>query len=339
MATAVVGIGYWGSKLLRNLAALAGPEQLIAVDRDESRLEWVARHHPGVATCAELGEALARPEVDAVVAATPVTTHARIATQALLAGCHVLVEKPLATSSVEAQRLVALADERDLVLMVGHTFLFSPRVRWITSRLRGRGIGRLNYLMSARLNLGPHREDVNAIWDLAPHDISIMLSLLDEMPTSVHAIARSVVKPGVCDVAFIDMTFPSGVVASVAVSWLAPRKVRNLTIVGDENMIVFDDMEAEEPVKVYDKGLEREESTDFGAHQLTYRYGDTVAPHIPVQEPLTEQLAHFLQCIKSGERPLSDGRFGARVVAVLEAAERSWRAAGTPCAVDGVPAR
>jgi predicted dehydrogenase len=243
------------------------------------------------------------------------------------------VEKPLTTSTDEAAGLADLADRRGLQLMVGHTFLFSPRVRWIANRLSEGGVGRVHYVASSRLNLGQHRSDANVIWDLAPHDFSIILHLLDEMPVTVQTSARSVVRDGMPEVAFIDLTFPSGVIASVAVSWLAPRKVRNMVIVGDESMVVYDDTEPDEPVKVYDKGVELEESADFGAHQLTYRYGDTIAPHIPVTEPLAEQVAHFVRCITSGDRPISDGWFGTRVVAALEAADRSWRDGGRPASV------
>lgn len=330
---ALVGVGYWGSKLLRNLVGLVGSEGVVAVDNHLDRLAWVCSQYPSVACESSLDAALADPDVSAVVVATPVAHHATVARHALEAGRHVLVEKPLTTSVAEAVMLAELADRRGLRLMVGHTFLFSPRVRWIADRLAGGGIGRVHYLTSSRLNLGQHRSDANVIWDLAPHDFSIILHLLGELPLTVQTSARSVVRSRLPEVAFIDLTFPSGVIASVAVSWLAPRKVRNMVIVGDESMVVYDDTEPDEPVKVYDKGVQIEESADFGTHQLTYRYGDTVAPHIPVHEPLTEQLGHFVRCIASGERPLSDGWFGVNVVAALEAADRSWHDNGRPAEV------
>ncbi len=333
---AIVGVGYWGSKLLRSMVSLVGADHVVAVEPDVSRQAWMASHNASVPCRSSFAEVLSDPAVEAVVVASPVHTHAEYAAAALDSGRHVLVEKPLCTSVARASELIELADRRQRILMVGHTFLFSPRVQWIARRLATTGIGEMQYLMASRLNLGTHREDVDVLWDLAPHDVSVMLSLLGESPISVHANARGVLKDGIPDVAFVDLTFPTGVLASIAVSWLAPRKVRSLVIVGAESMIVYDDLEAQEPVKVYDKGLELESSTDFGAHQLTYRYGDTVAPHIPVHEPITEQIAHFLQCAKSGERPISDGRFGRRVIAVLDAAERSWRDGGRPVAVEAV---
>jgi predicted dehydrogenase len=333
MKVALVGVGYWGSKLLRNLVDQLGARRVVAVDSDPHRLVHVRGRYPSIACHATLRGALADPDVGAVVIASPISEHADQAGLALNAGCHVLVEKPLTTCAEQAVALADLASRRELVLMVGHTFLFSSRVEWIRRRLATVGIGRLHYLMSSRLNLGPHRSDASVIWDLAPHDFSIILHLLGETPASVQTNARSVVRAGVADVAFIELTFPSGVIASVAVSWLAPRKVRNMVIVGDKSMIIYDDIEPDEPVKVYDKGIESEASADFGTHQLTYRYGDTIAPHIAVREPLAEQLTHFLRCVESGEQPLSDGWFGTRVVATLEAADRSWREHGQPVPV------
>ncbi|AVT32032.1 hypothetical protein C6361_24020 [Plantactinospora sp. BC1] len=338
MRVALLGVGYWGAKLLRNLVGLVGADQVTAVDPDPARLEWVRRHYPSVARRSSLAAALAGGDVEAVVVATPVRTHPEYVRTALEAGCHVLVEKPLATSTAEAVALAELADRLGRVLMVGHTFLFSPRVRWIFRRLTTTGIGQLHYLMSSRLNLGPHRDDASVVWDLAPHDVAIVLRLLGETPVTVSANARSVVTAGIPDVAFVDLTFPSGVIASLAVSWLAPRKVRNLVIVGDESMIVYDDIEPDEPVKVYDKGMALEPSPDFGADQLTYRYGDTVAPHIAVQEPIMEQITHFAECVAAGKRPISDGWFGTRVIAALEAADRSWRDGGRAIEVEAVTA-
>ncbi|MGW4209308.1 Gfo/Idh/MocA family protein [Lentzea sp. NPDC004789] len=338
MKVALLGVGYWGAKLLRNLVGLVGPDNVIAVDSDPSRLAWVRRHYPSVICRSDLDGALADSDVEAVIVATPVKTHADYVRAALEADRHVLVEKPFTTCTAQAVELAELADRRGRVLMVGHTFLFSPRVRWIVRRLNTTGIGKLHYLMSSRLNLGTHRDDASVLWDLAPHDVAIVLRLLGESPATVRANARSVINSGIPDVAFVDLTFPSGVIASLAVSWLAPRKVRNLVLVGDESMIVYDDTDQDEPVKVYDKGMALEPSPDFGADQLTYRYGDTVAPHIAVQEPIMEQITHFIECAESGKRPISDGWFGVRVVATLEAADRSWHDGGRSVAVDSVTA-
>jgi predicted dehydrogenase len=270
-----------------------------------------------------------------VLVATPVTTHFDLVRQALVAGRHVFVEKPLASSPADALELALLADDRDLTLMVGHTFLFSPRVECIASHLAAGQAGRIHYVTSNRLNLGLHRSDVNVIWDLAPHDFSIIFHLLGEFPVSAQTVAQSVVRTDCPDVAFINLTFPSGTIASVAVSWLAPRKVRSTVLVGENQMIVYDDTFAEEPVKIYDKGVVRPETASFGANQLTYRYGDTVAPYVPADEPLAREIAYFLRAVKGGAPvALSDGWFGFLVVTALEAADRSWRDGGVPVAVD-----
>lgn len=333
MKVALVGNGYWGSKLLRNLVGLVGTHGVVVVDPSETRRTNAIDAYPSIDVCATLDEATDDPDVVAVIIATPVTTHAELAQQAILAGCDVLVEKPL-TSSVESSRhLVRLADEHRRILMVGHTFLFSPRVRWIESHLRT-NVGHIHYLTSNRLNLGIHRSDVNVIWDLAPHDFSVVFHLLGEFPTSIATSTRSIVHPGHPDTAFMNLTFDSGVIAEVAVSWLAPRKVRTLTIVADTGMVVYDDVDPEEPVKVHDRGVVIDDSSDFGLHQLTYRYGDTRSPHISVEEPLAVQLDHFLTSVRDRTIPISDGRFGLHVVAALEAADRSWRNGMAPVAVE-----
>jgi predicted dehydrogenase len=241
----------------------------------------------------------------------------------------VFVEKPLAASVEDAVRLAELADSKDLRLMVGHTFMFSPRVESIADYLRGGQLGRVHYVTSARLNLGLHRPDANVIWDLAPHDFSILFHLLGEFPVTVQTSARSASRPNLPDVAFINLGFPSGAIASVTVSWLAPRKVRNTVIVGENQMIVYDDTNSDEPVKIYDKGIVLADSADFGEHQLTYRYGSTVAPHVAATEPLALQVAHFLERIEDREVCRSDAWFAVGVVEALEAAHRSWELGGT----------
>jgi predicted dehydrogenase len=331
---ALVGNGYWGSKLLRNLVTLVGPERVVVADPSEARLAAATASFPSIGSCGSMDAALEDPDVGAVVLATPVTTHAELAEAAIVAGRDVLVEKPLTSSVESSRRLVRLADEHGVVLMVGHTFLFSPRVQWIASYLRNGGADQIHYLTSSRLNLGIHRSDVNVIWDLAPHDFSVVFHLLDEFPSTISTSTRSIVHPGHPDTAFMNMTFPSGVIAEVAVSWLAPRKVRTLTLVADSGMIVYDDVDPEEPVKIHDRGVVIDDSADFGLHQLTYRYGDTRSPHIPVEEPLALQLGHFEQAIRERTAPISDGRFGLHVVAALDAADRSWRDGGSPVAVD-----
>ena len=327
---ALIGAGYWGAKLLRNLAALLNPEQLMVIESDLDRLALVARNYPALSISTELDDVFADESITAVLLATPANTHHRLARRALEAHRHVFVEKPLAHSSVDASDLVSLAAEVDRVLMVGHTFLFSPRVEWLYNYVNSNRMGAIHYAASSRLNLGIHQSDTNVIWDLGPHDLSIIFHLLDEFPLSVQSTARGMVTDAQPEVAFIHMAFPSGAIASVNLSWLAPRKVRQLTLVGAQSMVVYEDTNADEPIKVHDKGVEVPDSPDWGRHQLTYRYGDTIAPNISVDEPLVLELQHFLSCVTTGARPLSDGVFGLGVVMALEAADRSWRMGGGP---------
>ncbi|MDZ7675017.1 MAG: Gfo/Idh/MocA family oxidoreductase [Acidimicrobiales bacterium] len=328
MKIALVGIGYWGSKLLRNLVALVGVENVVAVDPHVDRLSQALAEYPGINGEFEVTAALADPDVSGVVIATPPATHAALAEQALRAGKHVFVEKPMTTSVADSTRLVDLAANCGLTLMVGHTFLFSPRVQWMRDHIRRGEAGAIHYVTSSRLNLGIHQSDANVVWDLGPHDISIIQYLLDEVPSEVRCSARGLAVPEVPDVAFIDLAFPSGVIASIQVSWMAPKKVRNLTLVGDRDMLVYDDTDGEEPVKVYNRGVDRADSSDFGENQLTYRFGDTIVPHIDAAEPLRRELQEFLGAVEYGTTPLSDGTFGLGVVATLEAADRSLRARG-----------
>ncbi|MBW3643016.1 MAG: Gfo/Idh/MocA family oxidoreductase, partial [Actinobacteria bacterium] len=327
MKTAVVGLGYWGPNLLRNLVALEGPESVVVVEKSLDRVALIATQYPSITCSTSLDQVLDDEEVEAVILATPVSTHAELALAALEAGRHVLVEKPLAASVADASAVVARAEERQRVLMVGHTFLFSPRVELMAQYLADDRLGRVQYATSSRLNLGLHQRDIGVIWDLASHDFSILFHLLGEFPVSVQTAGRGMVRTDNLDVAFVTLTFPSGIVASVDVSWLAPRKVRNTVLVGNQQMMVYDDLDNEGPIKIYDKGVVIPDPENFGEHQLTYRHGDVLAPFVPAREPLAQELAHFLDCI-NGAAPLpcrSDGRFGLRVVEALEAAERSWR--------------
>ena len=336
MKVAVVGLGYWGPNLLRNLVALIGGDRVVAVDHSPERLAAVCAQYQSVACLPSLDAALTDEEINSLILATPVSTHGPMARRCLEAGRHVLVEKPLASSSAEAADLVSLADDKSLLLMAGHTFLFSPRVERMVEYLRRGGLGQVQYVTSSRLNLGLHQKDVGVIWDLGAHDFSILFHLLNEFPVSVQTSGRSVVRRGTLDVAFMNLTFESGVVASVAVSWLSPRKVRNTVVVGDQQMLVYDDLDNEEPVKIYDKGVVLPDPENFGEHQLTYRHGDLLVPYVPVREPLAQELAHFLECIEGTETCRSDGWFGLRVVEALEAAERSWEDGGRVTSIETV---
>jgi predicted dehydrogenase len=336
MRIAVVGLGYWGPKLLRSLAVLWDVRRIVAVDHCPDRLAAVRISHPQVRCVATLDEALTDPTVKAVIIATPLSTHAELARKVMSAGRAVLVEKPLAASVVEARELVKQAAAGGHVLMVAHTFLFSPRVQWLADYI-GRGeLGDVLYATSSRLNLGLHRSDASVIWDLAPHDFSILFHLLGEFPRTVQTSARSIASEGYCDVAFMNLSFDSGIIASVDVSWMAPRKIRNTALVGDRKMAVYDDTDNEAPVKIYDRGIILNESADYGENQLTYRFGDTVSPYISAREPLAGELSHFLDCVLNGAACRSGGAFGLRIVEVLEAAENSRRLGGAPAEIGQV---
>ena len=333
MKVALIGLGYWGSKLLRNLVSHVGVGNIVAVDSHIDQAASASAQYPGLAVALSPSDALADPDVRAVLIATPTETHAALAREALLADRHVFVEKPLADSVEDAVELARLADRRGLRLMAGHTFLYSPRVQHIIRHLETGQAGPIYYATSSRLNLGRFRSDANVIWDLAPHDFAILFAVLGEAPQSVQTTAKSVVRPACPDIAFMNLTFPSGAVASVTVSWLAPRKVRNTILVGEQQMIVYDDTDPEEPIKIYNKGVALLEPSSFAANQLTYRYGDTIAPYVPVTEPLAEELRYFLGQVDNPDQPSSDAWFGVSVVMALDAADRSWRAGGEPVAV------
>lgn len=334
MKLAVVGLGYWGPNLLRNLVRLCGPEALVAVDLHVDRVAEIGAQYPGVTCRLSLAEALDKDDLDAVVLATPVSTHHSLGRASLEAGCHLLVEKPLAASSSDALALAELADSKGLVLMAGHTFLFSPRVETLADVVWSGQLGDIQYVTSSRVNLGLHQRDVGVIWDLAPHDFSILFHLLREIPVEVQTAGRSIAHPNALDVAFINMTFASGVVASVTVSWMAPKKGRSTVVVGDQQMLVYDDLDNDEPIRIYNKGIDMSDPENFGEHQLMYRHGDVVSPHIPAREPLAREMEHFLSAIEHGGPYRSDAWFGLGVVQALEAAEVSWHLGGRPVQVN-----
>lgn len=333
MKVALVGLGYWGEKVLRNLVSIVGSENVLGIDTRADRRLAARSVFPGMTFAPSLDAAIEDDDVEAVVLATPAATHSPLGLRVLRSGRHLLVEKPLATSVADAEAMVELAAERGVTLMVGHTFLFSPRVDVLTASVRAGRIGRIHYATTSRLNLGLYQQDINVIWDLAPHDFSILFHVLEEFPIAVQTTARNSRSGGVPDVAFMQLSFPSGTIASTTVSWRAPHKVRNLVLVGDEGMMVYDDTQPDEPIKLYDRGVVGLESASFGENQLTYRFGDTISPHVAAVEPLCVQLRHFLTSAADGGLCLSDGRFGLEVVRSLEAADRSWQLAGVPVAV------
>jgi predicted dehydrogenase len=327
----VVGCGYWGSKHVRVLSALRSVSEVAVIDPNPRSREAMLAAFPASRAFADLDSALAH--VDALVVAVPPRSHAEVALKALRHGKHVLVEKPLATSLAEARLLVSEARRSNAVLMVGHTFEFNPAVRELRKRLDRRELGELYYIQSARLNLGLYRSDVNVVWDLAPHDISIFNYLLRSTPTTVTAWGASHAAD-VEDLAFVRLDYEErGVTGYVHISWLEPKKVRRVTVVGSEKMAVYNDL-LEESLRIFDRGVERI-NREPPSHErpLSYRYGDIISPHIPVEEPLTLEDRHFIDCIRSGTVPETDGRDGLSVIAVLEAIDKSMRI-GSPVKVE-----
>jgi predicted dehydrogenase len=332
-----VGCGYWGPNVIRNLDAVDGCVLGTICDADPQRLAAVAARYPAAARTTCVDEVLDDPDLDAVYLATPVSTHHALTRRALLAGKHVLVEKPLATTVEQAEELAALAATRGRVLLVGHTFVFSPPVRKVKELLARGEVGPIYYIETTRVNLGLFQKDVSVLWDLGPHDLSILLYWLDEVPSTVSARGRSFHGEELEDVAFLTLEFPSGVLAQIQISWLAPSKLRRTSVVGRQRMIVYDDLEPVEKVKVYDRGVDRQPAS-FGEFQLTYRSGDILSPRLDTTEPLFLECQHWLDCIRTGREPDASPRHAVDVVRVIQAAERSLRHHGAPQLVGTDPA-
>ncbi|HYZ79927.1 MAG TPA: Gfo/Idh/MocA family oxidoreductase [Solirubrobacteraceae bacterium] len=316
----VVGLGYWGPNLARNFAAIPGAEVTWLCDADESARARVSRTLPAARTTAQLHELLADPDLDAIVLATPVPTHAELSVRVLEAGKHCFVEKPLAQSAADAERAVAAAQRADRLLMVGHLLEYHPGVRRLKAMTESGELGEIYYIYGNRLNLGKLRADENALWSLGAHDVSVVLYLADEEPIEVHANGESYVQPGVEDVVFCFMRFRSGLSAHLHLSWLDPHKERRFTVVGSQKMATFDDMELERKLTVYDKGFD-EDSRTYG--EYITRSGDVFSPRVPNVEPLRVECEHFVDAIRSGQPPRSDGASGLRVVRVLEQLQAS----------------
>lgn len=324
-----VGCGYWGPNVIRNLDAQPEFDLRWIADADPRRLRPVAARYPSAQTTTRIDDLLNDPSLDAIYLATPVSTHYQLAKRALQCGKHVLIEKPLATTVDQAEELAEIANRNRLTLMVGHTFVFSPPVRKVKELLDAGLIGPIYYVETTRVNLGLFQKDVSVLWDLGPHDVSILLYWLGEVPSRVSARGRSYVGEALEDVAFLTLEFPSGILAQLQISWLAPSKLRRTSIVGRQRMIVYDDLEPVEKVKVFDRGVDHQPAS-FGEFQLTYRSGDILSPRIDTTEPLFLECAHFLECIQTGRTPDTSPRSGIDVVRVIQAAERSMRCGGVP---------
>jgi predicted dehydrogenase len=327
LSIGVVGLGYWGPNLLRVLADDPGVDVSWICDRDAERLARFHRRHPLARTTAELEPVLDDPAVDAVVIATPVGSHFALASACLSAGKHVFVEKPLAPSAALANELIARADEADRVLLCGHTFLYSPPVRAVRRLVEAGTLGDLYFASSSRVNLGPYRRDVSVVWDLGPHDFSILLYWFGQTPVSVQATGRDALARGIADVAFVAMSFPGGIVANVELSWLAPSKLRRTVLVGSQKMVVYDDGAAE-AIRLFDRGIVLGEPESFGEYHLSYRSGDIVCPQLDTCEPLVAELSEFVRAIRQDDRLQWELQLARDVVRITEAAEQSLKAGG-----------
>ena len=329
IGVALVGYGYWGPNLARNLVESGDLRLTTLCDSAERRRAAFARKHPGIDVASDFDHVLLNPKVEAVVIATPPSTHYALVRRALEAGKHVLVEKPLARTESQARELVELARRLELTLMPGHTFLYSPSVNKVRDLIRDGTLGEPYFVTSSRMNLGNYQPD-GVVCDLAPHDLSILLHWLEEPVVQVAATACSVFQSDVPETAFISLRFASGAAANVQISWLSPRKVRQMVVVGSKRMIQYEDTSADASVRVYDRGLEFDQPENFGEYRLTYRTGDMVAPRIEAAEPLALEMRDFARAIRTGEEPLSNARLGLEIVRAMDAASLSLRLNGAP---------
>lgn len=332
----LVGLGYWGPNLARVLNQSSRCQFTACCDLDGAKLERITRHYPNIRGFRTFEDFL-EADLDAVVIATPISTHHDLASRALRRGKHVFVEKPLADSSEKARALVELARGVGRTLMTGHTFVYSPPVVRVKELIDSGDLGSLHYLSFSRVNLGLYQKDVDVVWDLAVHDVSILLFWLGEFPERASSFGRSCVQKAKRDVAYLWFQFPSGTVASCEVSWLSPHKMRRTCVVGSKRMITYDDTEASEKVKIYDRGVTLRTPETFGEFQLTYRMGDVLSPYLANTEPLLLEMEHFIECIETKRIPRTDGQFGANVVAAIEMAVKSaWEPEEIVSAPEGV---
>jgi predicted dehydrogenase len=330
---AVVGLGYWGPNLARNIAGLPDARLHTLCDQRSERLAHLGRSYPDAKCREDFNTVLEDPEVDAVIIASPVHTHFPLASAALQADKHVLVEKPLAQTSEQCRQLIHLAEQHDRILMVGHAFLYNAAVHKVKEYIDSGELGEIHYIYSQRLNLGIVRQDVNALWNFGPHDLSVLGYWLNATPEKVIARGYSYLQPGIEDVVFMTLDYPGGIGANVHISWLDPNKIRRMTVVGSKKMVVYDDTSPDARITVFEKGVTKKSNgnsslgkfENFGEFQLLVRAGDIFIPKIEFVEPLKVECQHFVACIRTGAQPLTDGKNGLQVVEALEAAQRSMQ--------------
>jgi predicted dehydrogenase len=326
----VVGCGYWGPNLIRNFVQLSQSEVVACVDLSEERLAHMKRLYPYIATSSDYGMLLRDPDIDAIVIATPPRSHFQLGMQAMEAGKHVFVEKPLTLSSAEAVAMIDAARRKNLQLMVGHTFVYTAAVNKIKDLIASGELGDIYYISTTRVNLGLFQDDINVIWDLAPHDVSIMNYILGSSPEYVSAVGHSYIQEGLEDVSFLTFKYPKSILAHIHVSWLNPNKIRSTTVVGSKKMLVYDDVSSLEKIRIYDKGVTVQPHYDtFGEFHLSYRFGDIFIPKLDDSEPLKIECQHFIDCIEGGHVSRSAGEMGLDVVRVIEASMESLKNGGS----------
>jgi predicted dehydrogenase len=335
LGVAVVGCGYWGMNYVRIFNELLQTHVVVVCDERPERLQEVARRFSTMKLTTSVDEALIVPDVEGVIVCTEPTSHRPVVEKCLSAGKHVLVEKPITVRPEDAEALIRQANSAGLTLMVGHTFIFNPGVRKVKSYLQNQEAGQIYYLYAQRTNLGPIRNDVNALWDLAPHDISIFNYLLESTPEWVSAVGAKVLHNCREDVGFVTLGYPNGVLGHIHVSWVDPNKVREVVVVGSDKRIVFNDLNPMEQVRVFDKGVSSvpAEPESYAEHQLLMRDGDIISPRVLVSEPLKNQCLHFVECITQGVPPMTDGTSGYDVVRVMDAIDRSIAQRGAPVTI------
>ncbi len=326
----VVGCGYWGPNLIRNFTQLNSSEVVICSDLRDDRLGHMKSLYPHLEMTKDFREILSRDDIEAVVVATPPQTHHAIGMEALKAGKHLFVEKPLAISGEQCEDLVREAKQRKLKLITGHTFVYTAAVNKIKDLISSGELGDIMYISSTRVNLGIFQEEINVVWDLAPHDVSIMNYILDSTPESVCANGHSYIRNGIEDVAFVTLKYPNNIMANIHVSWLNPDKIRATTVVGSKKMLVYDDISSLEKIRIYDKGVTVQPHYDtFAEFHLSYRFGDISIPKLDESEPLKVESQHFIDCIREDRTPRSSGVDGLNVVRVIEAANKSLKNSGS----------
>lgn len=336
---AVIGCGYWGPNLVRNFNSLSECQVKFVCDTDKQRLAHIESLYPSIKTTTDFDLVVNDSEIDAIAIATPVMFHFEMAKKSLQAGKHTFIEKPLASSTAKCRELIEISKANDLTILVGHTFVYSPPVRKVKEMVSRGALGEIQYISARRLNLGLFQTDINVTWDLAPHDISIILYVLGTYPTSVNCQGKAHVNPDIEDITTLTLNFDNDCLATIQSSWLDPNKIREMTFVGSRRMLVYDDVEPNEKIKIYDKRVETPPYYDtFAEFHYSYHYGDMYSPYLKQYEPLKMECQHFLDCIKNGKKPESCGYEGLKVVEILETASESLKRDGARVDI-GIPER